>query len=81
MGKIEVKSEFAYVLAIIILSFSVNVMEIADFGMSMIVLPAYIISQKISTISFGQAEYIIQGVLFIIFCIVCLLYTSRKNHR
>ena len=45
-------------------------MEIADFGMSMIVLPAYIISQKISTISFGQAEYIIQGVLFIIFCIV-----------
>lgn len=34
------------------------------------VLPVYIISQKISIISFGQVEYLIQGLLLIIFCLV-----------
>lgn len=68
MKKIEVKSEFVYVLAIIILSLSINMMEVADYGMSMIVLLAYTISQKIPV--FGQVEYIIQAILLVIFCLI-----------
>jgi uncharacterized membrane protein YczE len=36
----------------------------------MIVAPAYIVSLKVSFLSFGQAEYVVQGILFIVFCIL-----------
>ena len=42
----------------------------SDFGVSMIVAPAYILSLKIEGLSFGYSEYIVQGLLFIAFCIV-----------
>ena len=42
----------------------------ADFGVSMIVAPAYIISLKSGVLTFGQSEYIVQGALFILFCIL-----------
>lgn len=69
MKKLTIHSETVYVLSIIILAFSVAMMACADFGLSMIVAPAYILSQKLGFITFGQAEYLIQGVLFISFLI------------
>ena len=42
----------------------------ADFGISMIVAPAYLLSLKLNFLTFGQAEYVIQAGLFIILCIV-----------
>ena len=42
--KIPLKSEVAYVLAILMLSFAVAVLTVADFGLSMIVSPAYLLS-------------------------------------
>ena len=42
----------------------------ADLGLSMIVAPAYILSQKLEFLTFGQSEYVIQAILFIIFCIL-----------
>ena len=59
-----------YILAIIILAFAVNLMSIADLGMSMIVCPAYIISEKFDFLTYGQAEYLIATMVFIIFCLV-----------
>ncbi len=44
-------------------------MAAADFGVGMIVAPAYILSQKFTIFTFGQWDYIIQGVLFVAFCI------------
>ena len=41
----------------------------ADFGVSMIVAPAYILSLKFTFFTFGQWDYIMQGVLFIVFCL------------
>ncbi len=70
MKKITIHSEIIYLLSIIILAFSVAMLASADFGVSMIVAPAYILSQKLGFITFGQAEYLIQGVLFIAFCII-----------
>jgi uncharacterized membrane protein YczE len=69
MKKLTIHSETVYVLSIIILAFSVAMMASVDFGLSMIVAPAYILSQKLGFITFGQAEYLIQGVLFISFLI------------
>jgi uncharacterized membrane protein YczE len=40
-----------------------------NFGMSMMVAPAYIISEKIGIFSLGEWAYIVQGLLFIAFCI------------
>ena len=69
MKKLTVHSEVTYLFSIILLAFAVAMLSAADFGVSMIVAPAYIFAQAIG-ITFGQAEYVIQAVLFIVFCIV-----------
>lgn len=68
--KITLYSEFVYAFAILILSFSVAMVSASDLGLSMIVAPAYILSQKLGFLTFGQSEYVIQAILFIIFCIL-----------
>ncbi len=71
MGKkLIVHSEIVYIFAIVILSFSVAMITTTDFGVSMIVAPAYILSQKLTFLTFGQSEYVLQAVLFIIFCLL-----------
>lgn len=67
--KLSVPSEIVYVLHLLILSFSVALCASTNLGLSMIASPAFIISEKISWLTFGQAEYIVQGVLFIAMCI------------
>lgn len=67
-------TELSYILGIIILAFGTALMEKADFGMSMVVAPAYILHLKISEFlpffSFGMAEYSLQAVLLILTVIV-----------
>ena len=68
--KITVYSECTYLLSIIVLSFAVAMISATDLGLSMIVAPAYIVSQKLTFLTFGQCEYILQGVLFVAFCLL-----------
>lgn len=68
MKRIKIYSELVYVLAQLGLTLAVAIMAAADFGISMIVAPAYILSQKFTLFTFGQWDYIIQGFLFIAFC-------------
>lgn len=68
--RIYLPSEAAYFISIIILSFSVALASAANFGVSMIVAPAYILSLKLGFITFGQSEYILQAIFFVIMCIV-----------
>ena len=68
--KITLHGEFVYVAAILLLSLAVAMLSAANFGVSMIVAPAYIISQKLGVITFGQGEYLVQSLLFIAFCIL-----------
>jgi uncharacterized membrane protein YczE len=79
MKKIRIPAEIVYVLAILLLSFAVAMTACTDFGVSMIVAPAYILSNRIP-LTFGQCEYVVQGVLFVAFCIlmrrVRLIYFS-----
>lgn len=92
-GKKRISGEWAYVLSILIMSLSVAIVAAADFGVSMIVAPAYILSLKVPALSFGQCEYIVQGLLLLVFCllmrrvkplyftafITCLLYGAALD--
>lgn len=67
MQKRKFSTEFAYAAGMIILAVGTALMEKADFGMSMVVAPAYILHCKIVQVapffSFGMAEYTLQAVL------------------
>ena len=67
-------SELAYVFGIIFLALGTALMERADFGMSMVVAPAYIIHLRLVRIwpffSFGMSEYCLQLLLLILLVIV-----------
>jgi len=67
-------SELAYVAGIVILALGTVFMERADFGVSMVVAPAYLIYLKLSALlpwfTFGMAEYTLQAVLLIAMCVV-----------
>jgi len=70
MKKIKINNEATYFFAIILIAFSVAMIAAADLGVSMVVAPAYILSLKFSFLTFGQWEYVLQGILFAVFCII-----------
>ena len=74
MKKKTMYTELSYVLGLLLLAFGTALITISDFGVSMIVAPAYLLHLKISTFapffSFGMAEYTLQGVIIIVMCIV-----------
>ena len=67
-------TELAYVFGIIALALGVAFMEAADFGMSMIVAPAYLMHlrlvETLPFFSFGMAEYTLQAALLAIMCVL-----------
>ena len=73
-GKRIFYCELAYVLGILILAFGTALMEKADFGMSMVVAPAYLVYLKLNPIfnffTFGMGCYIAEGILLIILTII-----------
>ena len=75
-GKRIFYCELAYFFGIVVLAFGTALMEKADFGMSMVVAPAYLIHLKISeyvpSFSFGMSEYIFQAVLLVLLSLVML---------
>lgn len=72
-------SELAYVIGIVVLALGTAMMEQADFGMSMVVAPAYLLHLKVSEslafFSFGMAEYVFQGVLLIAMMLLLRRFT------
>lgn len=69
MKKRTFYTELAYVFGILSLVLGVTFMERADFGLSMVVAPAYVLHRYISTLpgmswfTFGVAEYTLQLLL------------------
>ncbi len=67
-------SELAFVFGILFLALGTAFMERADFGMSMVVAPAYVLHLKISEtfsfFTFGMAEYTFQALIIILMIIV-----------
>lgn len=62
--------EAAYFVGLLILALGTALMEKADFGMSMVVAPAYLVHLKVSAylpwFSFGVAEYTFQALLLVV---------------
>ncbi len=62
-------SELAYCVALICLAIGVTLMEKSDFGVSMVVAPAYLLYRWLNpfwpVFSFGMAEYTLQAVLLL----------------
>ena len=69
MKKLKLPSEAIYLAAIVLLALSVAMLTTSGYGLSMLVAPAYILS-LILGIEFGFAEYIVQGILIVLFCII-----------
>ena len=67
-------TELAYIIGLSILALGVAFMEKPDFGVSMVVAPAYILHLKLSEtwsfFTFGMAEYTLQAVLLILMIVV-----------
>lgn len=67
-------NELAYVVGIIAVAFGVAFMEKANFGVSMVVAPAYLLYLKLSPsypfFTFGMAEYTLQFVLLVIMVVI-----------
>lgn len=76
MKKRTFYTELAYVIGIITLAVGVTFTERADFGMSMVVAPAYVLHRFISTLpsmgwfTFGVAEYTFQLLLVVVLMII-----------
>ncbi|MDF2673060.1 MAG: putative rane protein [Clostridiales bacterium] len=70
MKKIQKFGEWAYVCGNIFVAIGVGMITKADLGMSMVAAPAYLISLKVNFLTFGMAEYVFQGFLLLVFCIV-----------
>ena len=73
-GKSIIYSELAYFIGIFVLALGTAFMEKADFGMSMVVAPAYLIHLKVSQylpfFSFGVSEYVFQALLLALLSLV-----------
>ena len=67
-------SELAYAVGMVLMAVSVALTALADFGVSMVVAPAYILhlalSRSFPFFSFGMAEYILQAALIFLMSLV-----------
>lgn len=69
-------TELAYLVGLTTLALGVALTEYADFGLSMVVAPAYLVylkvSQYFSWFTFGMAEYCFQALLIVILSITMM---------
>lgn len=67
-------TEVSYLLGLVIMAFGAAFTELADFGMSMVVAPTYILHLKVSEylpwFSFGVAEYVVQAVIIALVTVI-----------
>ena len=66
-------TELFYVLGMLTLAFGCAFMEKANFGLSMVVAPAYLLYRRLvliwPSVTFGMMEYIFQAFLLILMCL------------
>lgn len=81
MKKIKKSNELLWLLGIIFVAFGVSICSKANLGVSMIAAPAFVISEALmpvwSSLNVGVTEYIFQGVLLILMCIIVRRFNWR----
>ena len=81
MKKIEKASELLWLMGIIFVALGVAICSKADLGVSMIAAPAFVVYEAIAPLwggfSVGMTEYIIQGLMLIVLCLVLRRFDWR----
>lgn len=81
MKKIKNSSELLWVFGIVFVALGVAICSKADLGVSMIAAPAFVVFDAISPLSIGfsvgMTEYLIQGLLLILLCIIVRKFNWR----
>ncbi len=81
MKKLTKSSELLWILGIIFVALGVAICSKADLGVSMIAAPAFVVYEAIAPLwsgfSVGMTEYIIQGIMLLLLC----LLVGRFNWR
>ena len=81
MRKIKRSSELLWLLGILFVALGVAICSKADLGVSMIAAPAFVLSEKLISVSsfftVGVTEYLIQGVLLTILCVLVRKFDWR----
>ena len=79
--KIKKSSELLWVFGIVFVALGVSICSKADLGVSMIAAPAFVLYEAIAPIwsgfSVGMTEYIIQGLMLILLCLVVRRFDWR----
>ena len=74
MKKLQKSSELCWLLGVLFVALGVSLCSKADLGVSMIAAPAFIIADALTPVapffSVGVVEYVFQGVLLIIMCLL-----------
>ena len=74
MKKITFSTELAYVLGVVLLAAGTAFMEKAQLGLSMVVVPSYLIYIKLSStlpfFTFGMAEYLFQACMIVTVAVI-----------
>ena len=81
MKKLQKTSELLWVFGIVFVALGVAICSKADLGVSMIAAPAFVVYEALAGLwdgfSVGMVEYIIQGILLIILCIIIRKFNWR----
>ncbi len=81
MKKIAKSSELLWLFGIIFVALGVSVCSKADLGVSMIAAPAFVVFEALEhlsgMLSVGVTEYIIQGIMLVLLCIVVCRFNWR----
>ncbi|MBQ8310823.1 MAG: hypothetical protein IJX80_07415 [Clostridia bacterium] len=79
--KIKKSSELLWLLGIVFVALGVAICSKADLGVSMIAAPAFVVFEAIAPIwsgfSVGMTEYIIQGLMLILLCLIVRRFNWR----
>lgn len=81
MGKIKKSSELLWLLGNIFVALGVAICSKADLGVSMIAAPAFIVYEAIAPLwsgfSVGMTEYILQGIMLVVLCLIIRRFNWR----
>ena len=81
MKKLKRSSELLWLFGIVFVALGVAICSKADLGVSMIAAPSFIVYEAVAPffewLSVGITEYIIQGILLIILCIIVRRFDWR----
>ena len=81
MKKIGKSGELLWLFGMIFVALGVSICSKADLGVSMIAAPPFVIQEALSPyigfLSVGMAEYMIQGILLILLCVIVRRFDWR----